>query len=75
MIHFSIFFTLLLPAPATGVDAASLSPHEVLPRAQSVVRRATERCGIGWPGGGEGEGAALESASVQNSCSIRIRTD
>ena len=32
MIHFSIFFTLLLPAPATGVDAASLSPHEVLTR-------------------------------------------
>ena len=74
MIHFSIFFTLLLPAPAAGVDAASLSPHEVLPRAQSVVRRATERCGVGWRGG-EGEGAALESASVQNSCSIRIRTD
>ena len=75
MILFSIFFTLLLPAPATGVDAASLSSHEVLPWVQSVVRRATERCGIGWRGGSEGEGAALESASVQNSCSIRIRTD
>ena len=63
MIHFSIFFTLLLPAPAAGVDASSLSPHEVLPWVQLVVRGATERCGV--RGKGVGEGAALESISTK----------
>ena len=53
-------FSLLL-APATGVDAASLSPHEVLCQVQSVVHRCR----------GGAEGAALESISIQNSSSIR----
>ena len=65
MIHFSIFFTLLLPAPAAGVDAASLSPHEVLRQVQSIVHRCR----------GGAEGAALESISIQNSSSIRLGVD
>ena len=58
--HNQLSFSLLL-APATGVDAASLCPHEVLPRVQSIVHRC----------GGGAEGAALESISIQNSSSIR----
>ena len=54
---------LLLLAPATGVDASSLSSHEVLPRVLMVVRGATERCGV--RGKGVGEGAALESISTK----------
>ena len=54
---------LLLLAPVTGVDASSLSPHEVLPWVQLVVRGATERCGV--RGKGVGEGAALESISTK----------
>ena len=55
----------LLLAPAAGVDAASLSPHEVLSKVQSIVHRC----------GGGAEGAALESISVQNSSSIRLGVD
>ena len=62
--HNQLSFSLLL-APATGVDAASLSPHEVLPRVQSIVHRC----------GGGAEGAALESVSIQDSSSIRLWVD
>ena len=62
--HNQFSFSLLL-APATGVDTASLSPHEVLPRVQSIVHRC----------GGGAEGAALESVSIQDSSSIRLWVD
>ena len=55
----------LLLAPATGVDAASLCPHEVLCQVQSIVNRC----------GGGAEGGALESISIQNSSSIRLGVD
>ena len=64
----------LLLAPAAGVDAASLSPYEVLPREYSiiihpVVHKSTRR----WIW--IGEGTALESSSIQNSSSIRQGAD
>ena len=68
-IKYSFPISLLL-APAAGVDAASLSPHEVLPREYStiihpVVHKSTRR----WTW--IGEGTALGSSSVQNSRSVR----
>ena len=67
MIHFSIFFTLLLPAPATGVDAASLSPHEVLPREGSIVGVSGWLTVLGVDGGAA---SALEPCSIPSSAAV-----